>query len=77
MKCPANLEFIVKTFDYPQKATVEPLLSYHIESTPNGQSYGTPGHIPCNHVAVFEYASNTVRFDGTAWTTHPNAVKGC
>ena len=35
--------------------------SHHIESTPNGQSYGKEGHIPCDHVAVFDYTRATIR----------------
>ena len=38
--------------------------SHHIESTPSGQSYGLNGlngHVPCNHVAVFEYTKATIR----------------
>ena len=35
--------------------------SHHIESTPNGQAYGLNDHVPCNHVAVFEYTKATIR----------------
>lgn len=35
--------------------------SHHIESMPNGQAYGLDGHVPCNHVAVFEYTKATIR----------------
>lgn len=35
--------------------------SHRIESTPSGQSYGLNGHVPCNHVAVFEYTKATIR----------------
>ena len=35
--------------------------SHHIESVPNGQSYGINGHVPCNHIAVFTYAKATIR----------------
>ena len=37
------------------------LVNQWIESTPNGQQYGNPGHVPSDHVAVFEYQRATVR----------------
>lgn len=49
----------------------EPLISSRTESVPNGQSYGRGGHIPCDHIAVFEYATCQRRFDGESWTVTP------
>ena len=49
----------------------EKLISSRVESIPNGRMYGLNGHIPCDHVAVFEYASCQRRFDGKTWTVTP------
>lgn len=40
------------------------LVSQRVDSTPNGQSYGGPDHVPSDHVAVFEYQRATVRLHG-------------
>jgi hypothetical protein len=53
----------------------KPLLHSWVESIPNGRSYGREGHVPCDHVAVFEYEDCTRRFDGTDWTMAPHAVE--
>ena len=47
------------------------LLGSSIQSTPNGLHYGLPGHVPCKHVAVFQYADCTRYFDGERWTVVP------
>lgn len=33
-------------------------------STPNGQSWGTKGHIPCDHVLHLTYEHGSAIFDG-------------
>ena len=45
----------------------EEMISSRTESRPNGKVYGINGHIPCDHVAVFEYPSYTREYDGTNW----------
>jgi hypothetical protein len=40
------------------------LVNQWIDSTPNGQTYGSPGHVPSDHVAVFEYQRATVKLHG-------------
>lgn len=40
------------------------LVNQWIDSTPNGQAYGSPGHVPSDHVAVFEYQRATVKLHG-------------
>jgi len=47
---------------------------HEIVSTPNGQSYGERGHIPCDHVAVFHYPAHIGKistFDKNGWHHHP------
>lgn len=36
-------------------------IGFTIESIPNGQSYGKEGHVPSDHVAVFEYKKAFIR----------------
>lgn len=43
------------------------LIGHRVASTPNGRSYGINGHVPCDHVAVFEYPDCTRTFNGREW----------
>lgn len=36
-----------------------PLLRSQVISIPNGLTYGKDGHVPCDHIAEFEYALAT------------------
>ncbi len=50
------------------------MISSRVEAVPNGQHYGKDGHIPCDHIAIFEYPDCTRTFDknGT-WTVTPKS----
>jgi len=44
------------------------LVKAAVVSTPNGQKYGVPGHIPCDHAVVCHYERAVRSFDGTRWS---------
>jgi len=44
------------------------LLDAQVLSIPNGQQYGKPGWVPCDHVLCCDYERVTRWFDGRTWT---------
>lgn len=50
------------------------MISHTIISTPNGQSYGTNGHVPSDHSVMFYYPDMvkhlTVRQNQYIWSVH-------
>lgn len=54
--------------DEDERRSQNRALIYDIISTPNGQSYGVNGHIPCDHSVKFTYASGIKTFDGHNWS---------
>jgi len=40
------------------------LLDMRVISTPNGQSYGPVGYVPCNHVLHMQYEHGHATWDG-------------
>lgn len=49
------------------------MISSRVVSTPNGQHYGNEDHVPCDHVAVFEYPDCTRYYGKSGWSVVPKA----
>ena len=47
------------------------MIASHTVSTPNGRHYGKEGHVPADHVAMFDYPDCTRTFDGREWKVYP------
>lgn len=45
-------------------ANLGALLDMRVISTPNGQTYGVPGYVPCDHVLHMQYELGHATFDG-------------
>jgi len=59
-----------KTFPAP----LGELVSWRRVSTPNGQSYGVEGHVPCNHKVEFVYEHGQATYDGYNWTVQRSGL---
>ena len=45
----------INRINTPREFPLTQMVDHTVISTPNGQSYGKDGHIPCDHVCVFTY----------------------